>query len=123
MHPKPSVLIVEDDPLVLNMLRRMTTFAHHPTRTALSIREAQHWLKAELFAVVLLDLFLPDGNGADLIALIHQHNPLTAIVLITAQTDHRTIQHLLRNGADQHFQKPVDVTEVMDYLDHLSVGV
>ena len=116
---KQRVLIVEDDLHVLNMLRRMTTFADLPTTTAQTYQHAQACLNAQTFDVVLLDLHLEDGNGADLMPLIHSRSPQAGIVLITAQTDQRIIRKLLHSGADHHFQKPLKVTDVMHYLEHM----
>lgn len=113
----PQVLIVEDELPVQNMLRRMGSFGDYLCHTASDFQQAMEQLQTRPFDVVLLDLHLPDGNGADLLPLIQQHSPQALVLLISAQTDQRLIRHLLQSGAERFFQKPVDVLEVLQHMD------
>jgi CheY-like chemotaxis protein len=80
---KPAILHVEDDEDVLKVISASLgdDVAVTPARSA---AEARRMLREERFDLVILDLGLPDGSGADLISVI----PLgTAVVIFSALED------------------------------------
>ncbi|MGH8259443.1 MAG: response regulator, partial [Steroidobacteraceae bacterium] len=70
MSPKPVVLIVDDEPDLLELVSLTLSRMSLETRTASDMASAQRLLKAQRFDLCLTDMRLPDGDGLDLVAWI-----------------------------------------------------
>ena len=106
------LLLVEDDPEIRRMLAR--GLGEHgatvvPVATAV---EAIKAVSSERPDVVVLDLGLPDLDGADVLALIRASSDLP-VVVATARDDEREIVRLLDAGADDYLIKPFSAAQVM----------
>src|SRR3712207_1229101 len=85
-HEFPAILVVEDEPDILIVLRRIlrdVTVGHDIVAvpdgtTALQHMERQH------FALVITDYMMPDVNGLDLARSVRQQSPDTPVVMVTA---------------------------------------
>lgn len=94
-------LIVEDD---IAMQQRLSLLvgdveAGAEVSAAASLAEARELLAKQAFALVLVDLGLPDGNGGELIAWLHRHRSQTLVVVISAWGHEDTVLAALRAGA------------------------
>ncbi|WP_447007643.1 response regulator transcription factor [Saccharothrix isguenensis] len=100
-----SVLLVEDDPVVRSAVTRALTGLGHavlPVGTALAaLREIGNGT----FDVVVLDLGLPDMDGADALRMMRGVCDVPVIVA-TARDDEKEIVRLLNAGADDYLVKP-----------------
>ncbi|MDI6908713.1 response regulator transcription factor [Nocardioides sp.] len=106
------LLLVEDDPEIRRTLSR--GLGEHgatvvPVATAV---EAIKAVSAERPDAVILDLGLPDLDGADVLALIRAGSDLP-VVVATARDDEREIVRLLDAGADDYLIKPFSAAQVM----------
>ena len=102
------ILTVEDDADTRANLRDILELDGFHVSGAGSIREATkvgHWSD---FAVVLLDRKLPDGSADDLLPLIRQAAPRTAVIVITGFADLDGSIAALRAGASDYLFKPVN---------------
>jgi DNA-binding response OmpR family regulator len=100
-----TVLLVEDDQVVRNaMLRALTDRGHtvHATATAL---DALRRVAADPPDLIVLDLGLPDLDGADALRMLRGITDLP-IIIATARDDEAEIVRLLRAGADDYMVKP-----------------
>jgi len=66
--PRPVVLIVDDEPDLLELVSLTLSRMNLETRTAPDVGTARRLLKSEQFDLCLTDMRLPDGDGLDLIA-------------------------------------------------------
>ncbi|MCK4298112.1 MAG: response regulator, partial [Planctomycetes bacterium] len=66
MHPA-QLLVVDDDPIVLDSLKELLSLEGYSVSTADSLSGARGELKQRQFHTVLLDVRLPDGNGLELV--------------------------------------------------------
>ena len=57
------------------------------------------------FDVVVLDLGLPDGNGADLIGELREAGPRGAVLIMSASLHPTNIERAMREGADEVMDK------------------
>ncbi|HEY0951325.1 response regulator transcription factor [Nocardioides sp.] len=106
------LLLVEDDPEIRRTLSR--GLGEHgaivvPVATAV---EAIKAVTTERPDAVILDLGLPDLDGADVLALIRAGSDLP-VVVATARDDEREIVRLLDAGADDYLIKPFSAAQVM----------
>lgn len=115
------VMLVEDQPhfrsLMKALLGRQSDI--ELVAQAGSLSEARsHTATLELDAVIL-DLGLPDGNGADLIPDLRQANPNVGVLILSASLDPATLQRATEAGADEIMDKLAPLDEVLDVVRRL----
>lgn len=103
-----SVFIVEDDPMVLDVnkgfLERMTGFNMIGAST--TGQDALRQIKKLKPNLVLLDMFLPDISGLDILVELRSQRVPSDVIMITAARDAQTIQEVMRLGAVDYMVKP-----------------
>jgi DNA-binding response OmpR family regulator len=112
---QPTVLLVEDDELILDAMTRMLVREGYLVLTAASGHDAISLLHTPLqpINVVVLDVNLPDVSGIDLCARIRELHPTMAVVVCTGSTDPADVAELLRMGVRRCFHKPVPMAELL----------
>ena len=70
-------------------------------------------LVSSRFDCVLLDLRLPDGNGAELLRIMRRRGDNTSVIVLTAQATRASSIDLLNIGADDYMAKPFDFNELL----------
>ena len=102
-----SILIIDDDPLVLQFTHLVLGQAGYAVTTAKSGELALSVLSHARPSLVLLDIDLPDMTGLKVLEILRRHRCLTMpIVMMTAKKDAPTVQAALRNGASGYITKP-----------------
>ncbi|MBS4193058.1 response regulator [Bacillus sp. FJAT-49705] len=105
---KISVYIVEDDPMVLEVnkgfLEKMTGF--NLIGTATNGKDAVAEIKILKPNLVLLDMFLPDISGMEILVELRTERIPCDIIMITAARDAITIREVMRLGAVDYMVKP-----------------
>jgi response regulator RpfG family c-di-GMP phosphodiesterase len=81
-----SVLIVDDEPAVRDLMARWVVSLGLRARTASDAEEALQMLKAERSDLAVIDVMMPGHDGLWLAGELQQHHPCTAVVLATAYT-------------------------------------
>mgnify|MGYP001037696807 CR=1 FL=1 len=108
-----KVLIVDDEPSIVNLIRMNLKLEGYDTVCAYSGREAVESYAAEKPDIVLLDIMLPDMEGYDVLRAIQELDRSAAVIFITAN-DKRTSKILgLELGADDYITKPFDNKELV----------
>ncbi|MEU3245198.1 response regulator transcription factor [Streptomyces sp. NPDC006875] len=103
-----SVLVVEDDQFVRSALIQHLTDASHTVRSVGTALEALREVAHFPFDVVILDLGLPDLDGAEALKMLRGITDVPVIVA-TARDDETEIVRLLNDGADDYLTKPFSV--------------
>ncbi|WP_399090678.1 response regulator transcription factor [Streptomyces sp. BBFR2] len=103
-----SVLVVEDDPFVRSALIRHLTEASHTVRSVGTALEALREVAHIGFDVVVLDLGLPDLDGAEALKMLRGVTDVP-VIIATARDDETEIVRLLNDGADDYLTKPFSV--------------
>src|ERR1700675_4863363 len=107
--PTPSVLIVDDEPDLCELLSITLQRMNLSPRTANNVAAAQRLLKTEPFDLCLTDMQLPDGDGLDLVKWIQQYAPAVPVAVITAHGNMETAVRALKLGAFDFVSKPLDL--------------
>jgi len=84
-----------------------------------SLAEASAQVAKFKFDLVVLDLGLPDGSGADLIADMRRANPQVRVLVLSASLDPAGIEKATRAGADEILDKITPVDEILGTARHL----
>ncbi|MFG2196190.1 response regulator transcription factor [Streptomyces sp. NPDC048639] len=103
-----SVLVVEDDQFVRSALIRHLTEASHTVRSVGTALEALREVAHVRFDVVVLDLGLPDLDGAEALKMLRGVTDVP-VIIATARDDETEIVRLLNDGADDYLVKPFSV--------------
>jgi DNA-binding response OmpR family regulator len=106
-----QVLIIEDDPTIRPALRRALDSMSHVSSMAATAMDGLRQAVDSRPDVVLLDLGLPDLDGASLLAMIRAVSAVPVIV-ISARDGDRSVVDLLNAGADDYLVKPFAPTQL-----------
>ena len=106
---KPTVLIVDDEPDLLELVSLTLSRMNLEARTAADVTSARRLLKAEKFDLCLTDMRLPDGDGLDLVAWIQQNRADLPVAVITAHGNVESAVRALKLGAFDFVSKPLDL--------------
>ena len=107
---RPVVLIVDDEPDLLELVSLTLSRMNLETRTAPDILTARRLLKSETFDLCLTDMRLPDGDGLDLVAWMQQNHPNVPVAVITAHGNVESAVRALKLGAFDFVSKPLDLS-------------
>lgn len=104
-----EVLIIEDDPRVAEINRRFLqkTEGYHLIGVAKNGQEGLEKIEVMQPHLILLDVYLPDFKGLDLIWEIRKQANDTDIIMITAASEMDMVQMALRGGVFDYLVKPV----------------
>lgn len=112
-----SVLIADDDHSLRSVLSAVLNKAGYHTVKARNGREAIDCVQKDEFDVILLDIFLGDADGLELIELIQEMNPAAAIIIITGHGTTQTAIEAAKRQAYSYLTKPVDRNDLLDLVD------
>ena len=74
---------------------------------ALNAKETMELLQREEIDLLLLDNYLPDGIGTDLLPQIHANFPNVDVIMVTAANENHMLEKAIRNGVSNYLIKPV----------------
>jgi two-component system, OmpR family, response regulator QseB len=80
------------------------------------VQEAKALLATESYAVVLLDIGLPDGSGLDVLAWIRKQGSTVPVVMLTARDTVNDRIEGLDMGADDYMPKPFAIPELVSRI-------
>src|SRR5438105_15671828 len=106
---RPVVLIVDDEPDLLELVSLTLSRMNLDTRTAPDVGTARRMLKSEQFDLCLTDMRLPDGDGLDLVAWIQENRAALPVAVITAHGNVESAVRALKLGAFDFVSKPLDL--------------
>jgi two-component system KDP operon response regulator KdpE len=107
-----KILIIEDDPGILNYLKTTVEAAGYETVTATDGKLALHMITSHCPDCILLDLGLPDMDGSDIITSVRKWT-LTPIIVISARSSEENKALALDSGADDYITKPFGSIELL----------
>jgi two-component system response regulator PilR (NtrC family) len=105
----PVVLVVDDEPDLLELVSLTLSRMSMKTRTAPDLGSARRLLKSERFDLCLTDMRLPDGDGLDLVAWIQENRAALPVAVITAHGNIESAVRALKLGAFDFVSKPLDL--------------
>lgn len=117
-----AVLIIEDDPAFSNMVEAVLHQRKPEARTDLarSAAEAQEFLVARSYSLVILDLILPDRDGREILKEIRLDFQLQVPVLVFTAVDKDVVRvECMSLGADKVLLKPFDPATLGVVIDNL----
>ena len=115
-----SVLVIDDEPVVLELFQRVLAGKGLVIRTARSGDEALALIEREGFGCVLADKNLPGIDGIELVRRIRKAQPECACIVMTGYATTESAVEALRLGAVDYLEKPFDdLGRIADRIDDL----
>ena len=109
-----TILVVDDEPLNLELYTRRLSNAGYVVTTANDGQEAIHLLSIERYSVLLLDLNMPVMNGYDVLEwLQRQELPGMRVIMLTAAGERDAVNTCLTLGADDYVLKSAGMVELL----------
>ena len=103
----PTILVVDDEPGIVDSLRKVFERESLRVSTARSGAEALEVLRREAVAVMLTDLMMPGMSGLDLLRACRKVSPETEILLMTAYGTVENAVEAMKDGAYDFVTKPI----------------
>ena len=103
-----SVLVVDDEPIVLQLFSRLLSEKGLRTRTASSAEEALELLRQGGIACVLADKNMPGMDGIEMLRRVREAQPHCAFIVMTGYASTESAIEALRLGAVDYLQKPFE---------------
>jgi two-component system response regulator PilR (NtrC family) len=117
MPAKPTVLIVDDEPDLIELVSLTLGRMNLATESAADLAAARARLDARHFDLCLTDMRLPDGDGLDLVAWIQERHPEIPVAVITAHGNVESAVRALKLGAFDFVSKPLDLGMLRKLVD------
>jgi len=104
---KTRILIVEDDENIRKTMKNILQQRGYETDTAKTGQEAEQKAKAKIYNLALLDIKLPDMEGTQLLAKLHENTPKMVKIMVTGYPSLENAMESLNQGAVAYVTKPV----------------
>ena len=117
-HDQERILIVDDEPHVCEILSEMLTRDGYECLTAAGGEEACKLLEGTGVSLLLADIIMPGMSGLELLQVVRERFPDTAVIMVTAVDDRDTAVETLELGAYGYLIKPLRRNEVLISVAH-----
>jgi DNA-binding NtrC family response regulator len=110
-----EVLVVDDEVVVLTVLRELLRRSGYRVTTAASAEEAIDLMRQRTFDLVLTDKNLPGASGLEVLRVARTLSPPPAVVMITAYSSYDSAVTALDIGAQDYIEKPIRDVEALRF--------
>jgi DNA-binding NtrC family response regulator len=116
MTQKPSVLIIDDESGILDTLRILLKKEGFEVATAQGGKAGLDQIRAGTHDIILTDVRMPQVSGLDILQAAREQDPMTPVILMTAQASLQTAIGAVNAGAFYYIQKPFANDELVAIL-------
>ena len=113
------LLIVDDDPIILNLLTDFFSHLEYQYRTAGDGLDAISLLEQAPSTIIITDLMMPRMNGMELISEVKKRWPETDIIVVTGYSREFSYTDVIKAGASDFIRKPFDLNELEAKLNRI----
>ncbi|MBD2567422.1 EAL domain-containing response regulator [Anabaena lutea] len=113
-----NILIIEDDPLMRELIQQILDLAGFSTITAEDGLVGLNMIKEHHPILIMCDVMMPHLDGYSLIEILHQ-DPVTALIpfiFLTAKDEHCDLRQAMSLGADDYLSKPFNAEELLEAI-------
>jgi DNA-binding NtrC family response regulator len=116
MSQKPTVLIIDDESGILDTLRILLKKEGFEVTTAQGGKAGLDQIRAGTHDIILTDVRMPQVSGLDILQAAREQDPMTPVILMTAQASLQTAIGAVNAGAFYYIQKPFANDELVAIL-------
>jgi DNA-binding response OmpR family regulator len=110
------ILVVDDDRTTRHFLSRILKSAGHAVSTASDGTLALRKLRRQNFDLILLDIWMPEMNGLELLSHVPDQPSPPKVIIMTSDDTPETMLGTIRRRAYRYVVKPVHPEELLDYV-------
>ena len=108
-----NILIIDDEPYLLEKLTSVLTSEHYTVETSDDGRKGLEKVWNDTYDLILLDIMLPSMSGLDVLSEIRKAGVRTPVLMLTAKGDIQDKVTGLNLGADDYLAKPFSLAELL----------
>lgn len=108
-----KLLVVDDEKAMADSIRDNLEFEGYQTDCAYGGRQALDCLFADKYALVVLDVMMPDIDGFGVLSQLRKNNDRTPVIFLTARSSEADKLRGLGLGADDYVVKPFSILELI----------
>ncbi|HEU5394572.1 MAG TPA: sigma-54 dependent transcriptional regulator [Candidatus Methylomirabilis sp.] len=116
MSQKPSVLVVDDESGILDTLRILLRNEGFEVTTAQGGKAGLEQIRSGVHDIILSDVRMPQVSGLDILNAAREQDPMTPVILMTAQASLQSAISAVNQGAFYYIQKPFSNDELVAIL-------
>ena len=116
MSQKPVLLVIDDEMGILDTLRILLKGEGYEVITAQGGKAGIEQIRLGHHDVVLSDVRMPQVTGLDILQAAKEQDPMTPVILMTAQASLQTAISAVNSGAFYYLQKPFANDELLTIL-------
>jgi DNA-binding NtrC family response regulator len=116
MSYKPSVLVVDDESGILDTLRILLRNEGFEVTTAQGGKAGLEQIRSGAYEIILSDVRMPQVSGLDILTAAREQDPMTPVILMTAQASLQSAIGAVNSGAFYYIQKPFSNDELVAIL-------
>jgi len=105
-------LVIEDEEAIAELNKRLLELEGFLVDIALTASEGRRLARAHDYALITLDMMLPDGNGLAVLKVIREGDKTTPVLIVSGMNDVAITVGALDAGADDYLHKPYDAKEL-----------
>ncbi len=117
MNIDQKILIVDDETDFTETMAKIFSRRGISVDTANSCSEAMQIMAAYPFAVIIMDVSMPETNGIQCLMKIKQQWPLSEVIILTGHASVNTGIEGMREGAFDYCLKPIDSNELLEKIE------
>jgi len=110
----PRILVVDDEPSVVELLSEFLSLKGYVVFSASNGREALRLVREERPHLILLDVCMPSMSGLEVLRQIKEIDQEVGVIMVTAVNEVEIGRLALKMGAFEYITKPID----LKYLEH-----
>jgi len=114
-----SLLFVDDEVEFLATIKEFFEELEHTVYIAHDGQEALLRVKEHQPSVVFLDISMPHMDGTETLRLIQEINSNIKVIIVSGYASEKLARDLLKHGASDFFQKPVDLVQLHETVERL----
>ncbi len=117
-----NILVVEDDMAVSKLIVENVETWGHSAKVAVMGKEALEKLAQDNFRLILLDIFLPDIKGHNLIPNFKKLSPEIDVITMTGENSRELEKEVRSKGILYYMTKPFEFESLKAIIDHIEKG-
>jgi two-component system nitrogen regulation response regulator NtrX len=114
-----NILVVDDERNIQSLIKDILSDEGHSVSVAGSLTSAKDLIKKEVFDLIFLDVWLPDGDGISLISFIKEHQPNSFIVMISGHANIPIAVQAIKEGAFDFLEKPLSTDTILAVIEKI----
>jgi two-component system cell cycle response regulator len=109
---KESILVVDDDQRVCEVLKELLGALQFPTASAPGGEAALKMLRDKPYTFLLADMKMPEMNGMELVRRSRENFPNVSVIAMTGYAEEYKYVDIINAGANDFVKKPIDIAEL-----------